>query len=228
MKREVVNGPIARVIRTVGYTLLLIGSSILLLDVLSMLNFDFITNFLISADNFIIENFGTDIFGVKYIFFIFGTILLLVTLSKNIFLIIISLLLMVITTMNVNLTGAIFFNNLKNHLFNVGPSLESLVNLFNNVINKEALVPLILNILTPFMVYVIIALKKPSRASTKLVSSGMLLFTIFVGFYSLPLLSEIPFLQTTTYLTICNSLLSLSFVVISVGSAMGILGIFRK
>lgn len=228
MKKEVNNGPIMRVFRTIGYALLFTGAFILLLDALSVLNIAFISEYLTTIDNYISDNFGTSLFGLKYWLFLVGTILLVLCLSKNVILITLTLLILVVSIININLTGAIFFTNFMEALFIKSSFFNNIAEFFNTTINQEQLVPLVLNIMTPFLVYILIASKKPSRIATKIVSSGFLMLTIVVVFYSLPAISSIPFLQTTTYYYIINIVLSISLLSLIVGSVFGILGIFRK
>lgn len=228
MKKEVNNGPIMRVFRTIGYALLFTGAFILLLDALSVLNIAFISEYLTTIDNYISDNFGTSLFGLKYWLFLVGTILLVLCLSKNVILITLTLLILVVSIININLTGAIFFTNFMEALFIKSSFFNNIAEFFNTTINQEQLVPLVLNIMTPFLIYVLIASKKPSRIATKIVSSGFLMLTIVAVFYSLAIISSIPFLQTTTYYYIINIVLSISLLSLIVGSVFGILGIFRK
>lgn len=228
MKKEVFNGPIMRVIRTIGYGSLLIGAFLLLLDALASYNINFISNYLVIIDDFITNNFQMSLYGLKYWLFLVGIIMLIFTLSKNIFLKTLTTLLLFITILNINMTGAIYFDNFKELLFSNESFLNKIVEFFNSTINKEVLIPLILNVLTPFFIYVIIASKKPGRIATKLVSSGLLLITFTIAFYSFPLISVIPFLQTTTYFNIVNGILASGLLSITVGSCFGVLGVFRK
>lgn len=227
-KKVVHNGPIAKVIRTFGFILVLIGSGLLLLDVLASLEISFLVDKLNQLDHYLVYNFTNNLIGLKYLYVIVGLIILVFTQSKNWFLIILSTILILFTTINVNTTGAVFFEPLKEQIF-IGTSwLEKISDLMNQYINTNQYIPFAINLVTIFMVYIILAIKKPSRVSTKLVSSGLLLLVIGAALHSFPLISNIQFLQESVYLTISNSVLAGALFLQTLGSALGVLGIFRK
>lgn len=227
-KKVVHNGPIAKVIRTFGFILVLIGSGLLLLDVLASLEISFLVDKLNQLDDYLVYNFTNNLIGLKYLYVIVGLIILVFTQSKNWFLIILSTILILFTTINVNTTGAVFFEPLKEQIF-IGTSwLEKISDLMNQYINTNQYIPFAINLVTIFMVYIILAIKKPSRVSTKLVSSGLLLLVIGAALHSFPLISNIQFLQEPVYLTISNSVLAGALFLQTLGSALGVLGIFRK
>lgn len=226
--KTVSNGPIGRVVRTLGYFLIGISVLFLLFDILPLLNIELFEPIVNDLETYFVSNFGSEFLRLKYQMLIIGIIFLIFTLSKNYFLITLTTLLLLVTTLNINLTGALIFNNFKEVLFTAPVWMEPLTTLFNDVINNNNTVTIVLNLLAPFMVYVLIASKKPNRWSTKIVSSGMLLLTVAALFYSLPYISDVQFLYTATFESIINYNVVSALVTILVGSVFGIIGLFRK
>jgi len=226
--KEVTNGPIARVVRTIGYALVLLGAVVIVLDVLRIAGYAFLEEFIRNIESFLLTGFGVEVLSLRYRLLIFGTILLIGTLSKNIALIVITILLVLLVGLNIDLTGALYFDGLIGVLGFSGSWTGSLATFFNNTINANTNVALAFNVLAPFMVYIVIASKKPSRIATKGVSSGFLIVSLVAAFLVFPYMTDMPFLHTNTYLTIVYSVLLSGIISLVSGSIFGVLGFFRK
>ena len=83
-------------------------------------------------------------------------------------------------------------------------------------------------LLVPFLIYALIASKKPNRIATNLVSSSMMLLTLSILFHILTYTSKAPFFETTFYLIMTDYVLAITYLIAAIGSSFGIIGIFRK
>ena len=214
MKNKVQNGPIARIIRTIGYILVLLSSVFLTVEFIGGFNWqffkpvvDFVHNELASLEKY-------HLFGLSI-----GLLLLVWTQSKSYFL-------RILTTI-VYLFGILGIQTLYPNL-NVLP-FNLNIEFYQTLLNNTEWIRLIIFVAPLLFVHLVLAYKKPSRISSSTVGSALLLLIfIAVGFIIPIILPDQTWLTTDLARNILYGLAGFSTALMASGSAFGVLGMFRK
>lgn len=226
---KVENGAVARLIRTVGFFLVLVASVFLGVKALGAINVEFINN-LIDPINNVISNDLQDLADYIYIVLLAGLLLLLWTQSRSYFARIFITVITLLITFVVNSVPQIFevFNFVDvNNLIPFLPEVTSLNDILSDFFNitKWLVLLITLPILLLFMLF---GYKKPKRISSQFLSNGLLLLFLTTIVIYLPSLLDLNWYDAQWFNYVAYSLLSLSFVVTTLGSTFGVLGLFRK
>lgn len=226
---KVENGAVARLIRTVGFFLVLVASVFLGVKALGAINVEFINN-LIDPINNVISNDLQDLADYIYIVLLAGLLLLLWTQSRSYFARIFITVITLLITFVVNSVPQIFevFNFVDvNNLIPFLPEVTSLNDILSDFFNitKWLVLLITLPILLLFMLF---GYKKPKRISSQFLSNGLLLLFLTLVVIYLPSLLDLNWYDAQWFNYVAYSLLSLSFVVTTLGSTFGVLGLFRK
>lgn len=224
---KVSNGAFGKIIRTIGYFFVFIGSFLLLIDALQIINISFINDYVSITKDYIRINFSNQLIDLKFLYLIMGVLFLINTLNNSYTIRIILSLLLLLTTINIQLTGAYYFPELMGNIIPGMGEIGFLENILNDTINQVNLVALTVSIITPLLIYILITSKKPNRIATGLVGTAMLLVTISMLFIAIPIATDIPFFETAFFQTITNYLIAISFLLSSLGSVFGFAGFFR-
>lgn len=220
--KKVLNGPVMRLIRTISFVLIFVSSAILSIEILTTINLGFIQNFkiLTTLDDFITNELS---FMGDYLIFtlLVGFIALLWTQSNSIGKrVVFSVLILV---------GAVIFDNLFFNQFIIPflPELTFVNDLLGDLNNTYSWFYLF--VLIPILLlFIMFSAKRPKRLSTKVVGNGLMVLILATLVNHLPVLIGNDW-ATQNWFTIVDGFLhSFSFVLLSLGSAFGIIGMFRK
>lgn len=218
---KVYNGPFGKLIRTIGYLAILVGSALLAIKSLKLIDVEFINNLINPVNDFLSEDL---VFLIDYsVFFLFaGLILLLWTQSKSYFgRIFITLVTVAVALVveNIVLTDV--------NIFPFLPEIGQINNLLGSYFDSIKYLQLI-QVLPLLMIFILLGSKKPKRTSTTTVSNGLMLLLLSVVIVNLSMLLDNDWETVRWFIILTNSFLSLSFVMIAFGSVFGFLGMFRK
>lgn len=223
---EVENGPLARLFRTIGYIALLvvalIAVGLLLMTFTSLVSVEFLENIAIKIIDFQQSNLD---FLSEYLGLIFtgGLLLLVWTLSKKLFLPIMTTILVLISVYLHDTFASMVGSGAIIPFFEV-PQIDFVLEL---VVENIWLYPAVL-IATSLFAYILLGIKKPKRVAPSLISAAMLILVFYILLQYLPLLLENDWLTNNIYVAIIAGLGTLSFIVMAVGGVFGILGFARK
>lgn len=226
---KVENGAVARLIRTVGFFLVLVASLFLGIKALGAINVEFIKNLIKPIEDVI----NTDLlFLVDHIYLVFlaGVLLLVWTQSRSYFLRVFTTVVALLITYVVNSVPTTFEVELFVDVNNLIPFLNGSQAINNILIDFFSITKwLVLIIAFPILIlFILFGYKKPKRISTNFLSNGLVLLFLTVIVIYLPGLLDLNWYEANWFAYVVYSLLSLSFIVTSLGSAFGVLGLFRK
>lgn len=217
--KKIKNGPIERLIRTLGFILVLIATLFLTIEYLDQFSLKFIEpvkEFLVNEVDFL-EKF-------KYTFFISGLLLLIWTQNRNIFV-------RVLTTLTFifSVIGLTIIHSDKNILpFNLS-SITVLESFFMDMITKFNWFEFAIIVAPAFLIYLIFAYRKPSRISISALGAGIILLIIAVIGTYLPLIfTQLNFLESEIAVKIILGIKIGGTGFALLGSSFGVLGLFRK
>lgn len=217
--KKVQNGPLTRLIRTIGYLLILVSSLVISVTALNLLNVGFITTNILPVTNFIDNNLEK-VTTFKYLILTVGLIVLMWTQSKSLFFrifntILVTLSVIVIAVLDKEVFGFIINNSGLQTMF------TDLVTKFEWFKGAIFLIPL-------FFVYLLLAYKKPARISTQVITSGLMFLVIVLIGSNIQHFLNATWLSSNIYLTVLEWMKAIGFTLVTVGSAFGVLGFLRK
>lgn len=226
---KVENGAVARLIRTIGFFLVLLASLVLGVHSLESINVEFI-NDLIAPINEVINSDLEFLTKHIYVVLLSGLLMLIWTQSRSYFSRVFITFVTLLVTFVVNSIPLTFeiidFVDVRNII----PFLKSSQAINDIFIDFFSITKwLVLIIALPILLlFMLLGYKKPKRVSSQFVSNGLILLFLTLIVIYLPSLLDLNWYDTTWFNYVVNSLLSLSFVVTTLGSAFGVLGLFRK
>lgn len=229
--KKVENGPIARLIRTVGFFLVLIASLFFGIKTVGALNINAIQKVIEPVEDII--NFDLGFLSEHiYVVLLAGILLLLWTQAKTYFTKIFVTILSLVMMFVINSVPDYFIVENFVDLTQIVPFLpevESINDLLIKFFDISKWIVLIIIIPLLFL-SVTLSSKKPRRISTQLVANGLILVLLSTVIVYLPVALGQDWHEgpTAWFNYVVNSLLTLSFVTIALGSLFGVLGLFRK
>lgn len=220
--RKVENGPIMKLVRTLSYLLILVSGAILSIILVKNINLGIVQNFKIINTLHDFVNTELD-FMSDYLWFtlLIGFITLLWTQSN-------SVAKRVVFTAVV-LVGALIFDNLyfNQMIIPFLPALTFINDLLGTLDSNHNWFYLLVLIPLLFL-YIAFATKRPKRIATQLVSNGLMLLIFAIIFNQLPVLIGNDWNNNIWFGRVDDIMHSISFALITLGSAFGVLGMFRK
>ena len=215
---KVSNGPLGKLLRTIGFILVLVASVVLATVNVRVLDIGFINNQLGFVYDFINDHLSF-LFDYSYLILTGGIFLLVWTVSRNLFLQIVSSVLAVLVIIAHDQSAAakvIPFLTLPNISF-----LEELL-------QTHHWLGLALNLLSVFFLYLIFGYRKPRRLSVSFMNSAMLILLIALLVGGLPELLNNDWNTKTVFIKIYSGIFGLSFVISGLSSIFGIIGFARS
>lgn len=217
--KKVHNGPLTRLLRTLGFILVLASSLVISVQALLLLNVNFITNNIQPLVDILNKNFEV-VIKYRTAIIVVGGLIVMWTQSKSVFFRIVNTILVGFSVVG--------FATLNPLAFGFGINNEGLRNLFANLVLKYNWFSSLMILAPMFLVYLLLVYKKPHRISVQTITAGMMFVMIALIGLNLQFFVSAEFLTASIYLTIMNWISTLGFVFITLGSAFGVLGILRK
>lgn len=211
------NGPITRLIRTIGYVLIGVASLLLLVNKGATLNYDWLNNIIAPINKFIENTLPLFVQNSFYLIFIVGLLILLYTQTKSWFIKIFVTIVGVFTVLALNQTAE-----------GILPFKTGNIAFINQVLAVNIWMEMILLVLVLFPLYLILAYRKPHAKSATFVSSGLLLLLIAIVLEILAVNIPKGLFVMAVYPTIVAWVFMISYLTLILGGIIGLFAIFNK
>lgn len=218
--KRVINNRYERAVRTLSYALLLISSFIIGVNTIVNINWQFIQTIFNPINNFLTNELD---FMSNYLLFTFflGIVGLVWTQSRNYFLrIFTTILLVVVSLINDNVTAT--------KVFDFIPRMSFINDWLDQLLMSNNWLLLVIQITPLLFVYILFNARKPKRLGLSVLLSGVGFLMLKLVLNELPTIINNDWLLRDGYRLLLNINLVTSLSFIAVGSALGIVGFFRK
>lgn len=211
------NGPITKLIRTIGYVFIGLASLILLVNKGATLNYDWLNNIINPINNFIENQLPAFVQNSFYLIFIVGLFILLFTQTRSWFI-----------KIFVTIIGVFIILALNQTTEGILPFSTGNIEFINQILAANIWIEMILLILVLFPLYLILAYRKPHAKSATLVSSGLLLLLIAIVLEILPVNIPKGLFVMSVYPAIVAWVFIVSYLTLVLGGIIGLFALFNK
>lgn len=211
------NGPITKLIRTIGYVFIGLASLILFLNKGATLNYDWLNNIINPINNFIENQLPAFVQNSFYLIFIVGLFILLFTQTRSWFI-----------KIFVTIIGVFIILALNQKTEGILPFSTGNIEFINQILAANIWIEMILLILVLFPLYLILAYRKPEAKSATFVSSGLLLLLIAIVLEILPVNIPKGLFVMSVYPAIVAWVFIVSYLTLVLGGIIGLFAVFNK
>ncbi len=232
MNNRVSNGVFGKIVRTLGFILLLAASVLILSQLVIATSDDSIFASLKSYAQMVPDNIPSStavIWNFAYLGLVVGLLFLVWSLRKGIILrLLISILLVFVFGESIA-NGTILFTGvaLDNASF-LNSAISSVSSYIDQVVSASPYVVPGASVLLALFLWFLFANKKPKRMSVQVVRAGSIFLLLAVLVAALPAIVSSGVFTAVWFITIETALYVLAYVLFIIGSVLGILGFARS
>lgn len=232
MKNRVSNGVFGKIVRTLGFILLL-ASSVIIVSELVLANTSY--SIIAFAEPYaqmvsdIISQLGFPVYEYAFLGLIVGLLFLVWALRKGLILrLLISVLLVFVYAQAIANSTSLFAGAVLTAPAFINDSLGYVASYIDQALNASVYVQPGAVLALVFLLWALFANKKPKRFSVTLLRAGSIFLLLAVIAAGVPAFASISFFASATYLMITLILYLIAYIFFIAGSVFGVLGFGRS